>query len=52
MGNALMMMDICVQLRRKSAHLLQLVRSMLAELGAEIEAALPSLPEEEGNRDA
>ena len=47
MGNTLMMMDICMQLRRNSAHLLQLVRSMLAELGEEIERALPTLPPEE-----
>jgi len=48
MGNTLMMMDICMQLRRNSTHLIQLVRSMMVDLCAEIEAALPSLPPEEG----
>jgi hypothetical protein len=28
MGNTLMLLDICLQLRRNSAHLVQLVRSM------------------------
>jgi hypothetical protein len=52
MGNTLMLLDICLQLRRNSEHLLQVVRSMMVDLCAEIEAALPSLPEEEGERDA
>jgi hypothetical protein len=49
MGNTLMLIDICLQLRRSSAHLLRVVRFMLAELGEEIERALPTLPPEEGN---
>jgi hypothetical protein len=52
MGNTLMIMDICLQQRRNSSHLLQVARSMMVDLCAEIEAALPSLPEEEGERDA
>jgi hypothetical protein len=51
MGNTLMMMDICMQLRRNSAHLLQLVRTMLAELGDEIARAVPVLPEEPAEGD-
>jgi hypothetical protein len=51
MGNTLMMMDICMQLRRNSAHLLQLVRTMLAELGNEIARAVPMLPEEPAEGD-
>lgn len=49
MGNTLMLIDICIQLRRTSAHLLQVVRFMLAELGEAIERALPTLPPEEGD---
>jgi hypothetical protein len=49
MGNTLMLIDICIELRRSSAHLLQVVRFMLAELSEEIERAPPTLPPEEGD---
>jgi hypothetical protein len=44
--NTLTMLNIALSLRRNSAHLLQLVRSMMVELCEQIEQALPVLPEE------
>jgi hypothetical protein len=47
LSNTLTMLNICVQLRRNSAHLLQLLRSMLDDLSQEIQDALPLLPAED-----
>jgi hypothetical protein len=52
LGHCHTMLRICQQLRRNSAHLLQLLTSMLAELAEQIEAALPRLPAEEDHHDA
>jgi hypothetical protein len=49
MGNCLTLLRICVQLRRNSTHLLELLKSMLGDLAENIEQALPSLPGEEDN---
>jgi hypothetical protein len=43
-GNILTMINIVVALRRNSAHLLQLLHTMLRELCERIEAALPAIP--------
>ena len=48
-AHALTMINICIQLRRNSAHLLQLLASMLDELRDHIEQALPVLPSQEGD---
>lgn len=47
LGNCLTMLRICVQLRKNSQHLLELLRSMLAELAETIEQTLPQLPPDE-----
>jgi hypothetical protein len=44
--NTLTMLNIALALRRNSAHLLQLLRSMRMDLCERIKQALPSLPEE------
>jgi hypothetical protein len=46
-SNILTMINIVTALRRNSAHLLQLLHSMLAELAVKIDAILPTFPEEE-----
>jgi hypothetical protein len=52
LSNVLTMLNISLALRRNSAHLLQLLRSMMVDLCEHIDQALPSLPEEEGEHDA
>lgn len=52
LSNCLTMLGISLALRRNSAHLLQLLRSMLIDLSEHIEQALPSLPAEEGDDNA
>jgi hypothetical protein len=46
------MLNIAIALRRNSSHLLTLLRSMMIDLCEQIDRAVPSLPEEEGTRDA
>lgn len=50
LSNVLTMLNISLALRRNSAHLLQLLRSMMVDLCEHIEQALPTLPDmdEEG----
>jgi hypothetical protein len=50
-SNTLTMINIVVALRRNSGHLLQLLSTMLHELQADIEAALPAIPSEEEEDD-
>ena len=52
LSNTLTLLNICVQLRRNSSHLLQLLHSVLSNLCQHIDQALPSLPVEEGDDDA
>lgn len=47
LSDTLTMINIVVALRRNSAHLLQLLRSMLDDLSQEIQEALPLLPAED-----
>jgi len=51
LSNTPTMLNIALALRRNSAHLLQLVHTMLAELGDEIARAVPVLPEEPAEGD-
>jgi hypothetical protein len=46
-SDILTMINIVMALRRNSGHLLQLLSTMLRELQADIEAALPAFPAEE-----
>ena len=46
LSNTLTMLNIVVALRRNSAHLLQLLRSMMGDLCEQIEQAVPTLPED------
>jgi hypothetical protein len=46
------MINIVIALRRNSGHLLTLLRGMMVDLSEQIDRALPSLPEEEGEHDA
>jgi hypothetical protein len=50
-GNVLTLINIVIALRRNSAHLLELLRSMMVDLCEEIERTLPRL-QGEGERDA
>jgi hypothetical protein len=47
LSDTLTMLNIALALRRNSAHLLQLLRSMLDDLSQEIQDALPLLPAED-----
>jgi hypothetical protein len=47
LGDTLTMINIVIALRRNSAHLLQLLRSMMVDLCQQIELSLSLLPEEE-----
>jgi hypothetical protein len=46
LSDTLTMINIVVALRRNSAHLLQLLRSMMVDLCEHIEQVLPTLPPE------
>jgi hypothetical protein len=48
LSNTLTMLNIAIALRRNSAHLVQLLRSMLGDLCEHIDQVLPLPPEEEG----
>jgi hypothetical protein len=52
LSNTLTMLGIALALRRNSAHLLQLVRSMLGDLSERIDQALPILPAGEDDDNA
>jgi hypothetical protein len=47
-SDILTMLNIVMALCRNSAHLLALLRCMLADLSQHLERALPTLPNEEG----
>ena len=49
LSDTLTMLGIVVALRRNSAHLLQLLRSMMVDLSARIDQALPAIPEEDSH---
>ena len=52
LAHCLTLLNICVQLRRNSSHLLTLLGSMLIDLREQIDQATEILPAEEGERHA